>query len=111
MAKTANSNFGLGEVRSQDRNPRVKPKSQADMRGWKFNRIKLFQRNLRMAVVAKGYRLMMGVTQQEVANFYGVTASTVCGWESGKYNWPGGRAEVEEYIDHVRKIGNRPYKG
>ena len=104
MAKTMNANMGLGDARSEKRrNNRVK---QIEQKNWKFKRISFFQRNVRFAAVAKTYRVVYVVTQSEVAKKFGVTQGTVCNWESGKYSWPDGQSELEEYCKVIRAIAN-----
>jgi hypothetical protein len=99
--KTQQANMGLGDAVSSRRNPRVQ---RVDKRGWKFKRIAFFQRNVRKAAAAKAFRTAMDVTQHEVGMYFGVSQGTACNWESGKYSWPGGAEELNEYIDAVRRI-------
>ena len=98
--KTQHSNMGLGESGKKRRGRNF------DKRGWRFKRAAYVQRNLRYAVVAKSFRLVHEVTQSEVGVAFGVTATSVCSWESGKYGWRGGQEELDQYLAVIRAISN-----
>lgn len=87
------------------RNKRVRVVEQQE---WARGRMELFASSVKIAAAAKAWRTSQGVTQIEVANEYACNTSTVCHWESGKYAWTGGKAELDEYIERVRKIAQTP---
>jgi DNA-binding transcriptional regulator YiaG len=101
MGATARKTSGFGIAHSANRNRKVKI---VVMGTWKEKRLNFFKRNVRLAASAKATRTSLEVTQEEIAKHYGVTQGTVCNWESGKYSWPNGAAELFEYYSVIRKI-------
>ena len=95
--------FGLGNANKTRR----KTNASFDKRGWSFKRRAYFNRNVRFASAARAYRLANDVTQGEVASVFGVTASAVAGWESGKYGWKGDKAELNQYCNVIRRLASR----
>lgn len=90
--------------REKTRNNRV---IVVDRDAWQRDRNALFHRNVGYAANAKSYRTRLRVTQQEIAEDFGVECGTVSVWESGKYNWPGGADELRDYKERCRKIAMR----
>ncbi len=100
--KTKHANMGLGDARGKHRrNKRVQNVSKVS---WGVARVEFFKNNIRFAAAAKSSRTALEVTQQEVAVHFGVSQGTVCNWESGKYSWPMGPAELFEYMRAIRTI-------
>lgn len=63
------------------------------------------QRRLRLSEAAKAARTAAGVRMADVAEHFGVSHAAVSYWEQGTtYRWPGGEAEMFEYINAVRRI-------
>ncbi len=100
--KTAHANMGMGDARSQRRKTH-KRLQDFDKKGWSFQRRAFFNRNIRFAAAAKGYRLAADVTQAEIAKIYGVSQAAVCRWESGHYAWQGEMKELDDYQKAVRQ--------
>ena len=100
--KTAQANMGMGDARQKRRKTSKRARAY-DKREWAFRRKAFFNRNVRFAAAAKGYRLAADVTQAEVAKIYKVTQSTVCCWESGHYSWQGDVKELDDYMKAVRQ--------
>jgi len=97
--KTKRATSGLGNANV------VRRKTSKIVRGtWQARRLSFFQKNVRYAASAKATRTAMDVTQAEIAEEFGRSQGTVCNWESGKYSWPGGQAELDQYLFVIRKI-------
>ena len=52
---------------------------------WQKVRLEKFARNVKMGGAAKAYRIALQVRQFEVGEYFGVSYSAVCHWESGCY--------------------------
>lgn len=70
---------------------------------WRTKRMDQFKESTRWAAAAKSYRTALDVTQQEVAEYYGVTSQAVTNWESGMYfGWS--QEELDYYHEAIRRI-------
>lgn len=88
------------EIEKHERNPRVRAVSIGQ---WRQHRYRLFRRSINFAAAAKAYRTAKQVACWEVGKFFGVEATTVSGWESGKYlSWDD--AELKEYQKVIDQI-------
>ena len=99
--KTKAANLGLGDSRKSRRNARVRAVIKTT---WAVQRVEKFKSNVKKSAAAKATRTAMEVTQQEVADYYGVSQGSVCNWESGKYMWPGKEQELFEYLQAINSI-------
>ncbi len=79
--------------------------SYTDSKDWQGQRNALFRRNVKYAAAARFSRIACDVTQAEVAKHFNCVPTTVGAWESGKYNWQGGDAELADYQRTCRELG------
>lgn len=88
-----------GEARRNRRVARVQRAS------WQAQRLEAVRRSIQFAAVAKSYRTLRDVTQQEVADAYGVSAGAVSRWESGFYQgWDdAGLRDYQRRVDQIAR--------
>lgn len=87
-------------------------RKKSDRRGafikgdWQRERMNKFAQAVKDAGAARAVRISLGVTLQEVADFYGYTYSATPGyWESGKYfGWT--QESLEKYFFDLRRVKN-----
>lgn len=105
MASTARA--VKADIKRRAKPKRARRTRDIDRRSWRSSRLKHFEHNVDYAAAAKSTRLALDVTQQEVAEYFGVAAPTVSTWESGSYCWKGEADELAEYQQACNVIHRR----
>lgn len=91
------------KTRRAERNRRVAIVEKAR---WARERKARVSESIDFAADAKACRTHEGVTQQQMANEYGVTPSTICNWESGfSFGWT-----TEELVTWCRLVNKAAKK-